>query len=272
MRIDEIAGEDDCGARLDTFLSGRCKMSRAAVQAIIENGGVTCENSVLKKNYRLRGTEKITIDVPEAVSYDVVAQDIPLDIVYEDEDLVVVNKARGMVVHPAPGNLDGTLVNALLAHCGTSLSGIGGVQRPGIVHRLDKDTSGLMLVAKNDAAHQSLALQIAEHSAFRVYHALIYGHLKESSGTVDAPIGRHKLDRKRMAVCEYHSRNAITHYRTIEEFAGFAHVECRLETGRTHQIRVHMAYLGHPVVGDPAYAKGRDALGLNGQCLHSKSI
>ena len=203
---------------------------------------------------------------------DVTPQNIPLDIVYEDGDLLVVNKPKGMVVHPAPGNPDGTLVNALLYHCGGSLSGINGVIRPGIVHRIDKDTSGLLIVAKNDRAHQSLAEQIAVHSFTRIYNAVVYGNLKTEEGTISAPLGRHPADRKRMAVLSSGGREAVTHYRVLERFSGFTLVECRLETGRTHQIRVHMAHIGHPVAGDPVYGPKKCITELHGQCLHARVI
>ena len=260
------------GERLDLYLASELSLSRSAIVSMLENGEILVDDKETKKNYKLRGGECVTVFEREIIDIEAKPQDIPLDICYEDDDLLVINKAVGMVVHPAAGNPDGTLVNALLFHCGDSLSGINGVHRPGIVHRLDKDTSGLMVVAKNDAAHTSLAEQIKEHSAFRTYHAVIHGHLKESSGTVNAPIGRHKTDRKKMAVTYQNSREAITHYRVIEEYSGFSYIECKLETGRTHQIRVHMAHLGHPIVGDEVYGKGRNAMGLSNQCLHSKCI
>ena len=214
---------------------------------------------------------RITLDLPELEEAEPKPQDLPLDILYEDDELLVVNKPKGMVVHPAPGHEDGTLVNALLHHCGDSLSGIGGVRRPGIVHRLDKDTSGLMLAAKTDRAHASLAAQLSDHSLHRVYAALLIGAPKQDEGTVDLPIGRHPTDRKKMAVSAKGGREAVTHYRVLERFTGFSHVECVLETGRTHQIRVHMAALGHPVAGDPLYG-GKCALSLTSQCLHAKEI
>ena len=260
------------GERLDLYLARVLSLSRSSIASMLENGEILVDDKETKKNYKLRGGESVTVFEREIIDIEAKPQDIPLNICYEDDDLLVINKAVGMVVHPAAGNPDGTLVNALLFHCGDSLSGINGVHRPGIVHRLDKDTSGLMVVAKNDASHTSLAEQIKEHSAFRTYHAVIHGHLKESSGTVNAPIGRHKTDRKKMAVTYQNSREAITHYRVIEEYSGFSYIECKLETGRTHQIRVHMAHLGHPIVGDEVYGKGRNAMGLSNQCLHSKCI
>ena len=201
-----------------------------------------------------------------------VAQGIPLDIVYEDGDLIVVNKPRGLVVHPAPGHPDGTLVNALLHHCGGSLSGIGGEQRPGIVHRIDRDTSGLLIVAKNDFAHRSLSAQLADRSLSRIYEAVVHGGFRADSGTVDAPIGRHPADRKRMAVTEKNSRRAVTHWEVIERYAGYTHIRCKLETGRTHQIRVHMAHIGHPLLGDMVYGAGKSEKGLEGQCLHARTL
>ncbi len=257
----------DAGKRLDMFIAQELGISRNAAAVLIEDGGV----SVSKKNYKVSADEVITVIVPEPRKIDVEPEEIPLDIVFEDDDLLVINKARGMVVHPACGNPDGTLVNALLAHCGDSLSGINGVLRPGIVHRLDKDTSGLMLVAKTDFAHNLLAEQIKEHSVRREYYTVVIGNLKDDAGTINAPIGRHHTDRKRMAVTERNSRDAITHYRVLERYRGFCKVACLLETGRTHQIRVHMSHIGHPVVGDAMYG-ARDKLGLSGQCLHSKSV
>ena len=212
------------------------------------------------------------MEIPEPVSDEALPEDIPLDIVYEDEDLLVVNKPKGMVVHPAAGNLTGTLVNALLAHCGDSLSGINGVVRPGIVHRIDKDTSGLLIVAKNDMAHQSLAAQIKEHSFTRVYEAIVYGNFKEDEGVVNAPIGRDARDRKKMTVTEKNSRNAVTHFRVLTRYGEFTHLRLQLETGRTHQIRVHMAHLGHPVAGDPVYGPSKVIKALEGQCLHARVI
>lgn len=264
------------GERADRVLAEQLSVTRATVQKWMEQGLITDQNGrPLSKNTRFTGGETVLVSPPDPVPCEAVAQDIPLDIVYEDGDLLVVNKPKGMVVHPAAGNPDGTLVNALLAHCGDSLSGIGGVTRPGIVHRIDKDTSGLLIVAKNDAAHQGLAEQIKEHSFTREYEAVIVGHLKENEGTVNAPIGRHPVDRKKMAITDKNSKNAVTHYTVLAEYAGYSHVRLRLETGRTHQIRVHMASLGHPVAGDSVYGGSRQPLqtvGLQGQCLHAKKI
>lgn len=264
---------EEAGTRLDKLLNSRLEeMTRSAIQKLIENGSVTLAGKQLAKSYPVNDGDEIIVIVPPPVELDVQSEAIPLDIVYEDDDLLVVNKPKGMVVHPAPGNYTGTLVNALLHHCGDSLSGINGVIRPGIVHRIDKDTSGLLIVAKNDRAHQSLAQQIKEHSFTRLYEAVVYGNLKEDAGTVDAPIGRHLTDRKRMCVTEKHSRNAVTHYRVLGRYPGFTHVELKLETGRTHQIRVHMAYLGHPVAGDPVYGVKKVIAALQGQCLHARVI
>ena len=263
------------GERLDSYLAQRMEITRATAQKWLEQGLVTANGRLLAKNYRLVGGETLDVCPPDPVPCEAQPQDIALDIVYEDDDLLVVNKPKGMVVHPAAGNPDGTLVNALLAHCGTSLSGIGGVQRPGIVHRIDKDTSGLLIVAKNDAAHQGLAAQIKEHSFTRVYEAVIVGHLRQSQGTVEAPIGRHPTHRKKMAVTDKNSKHAVTHYTVLEEMSGYSHVRLQLETGRTHQIRVHMAYLGHPVAGDTVYGATKQPpqlSGLAGQCLHAKGI
>lgn len=267
-----IAAPENAGARLDAFLAGKMEKTRSSVQKLIEEENVRLNGAPAAKNARLREGDRVEATEPPPEVLDVKPQNIPLDIVYEDQDLLVVNKPKGMVVHPAAGNPDGTLVNALLFHCGDSLSGINGVIRPGIVHRIDKDTSGLLIVAKNDRAHQSLAEQIAVHSFTRIYNAVVYGIVKEEEGTVSAPIGRHPTDRKRMAVLSSGGREAVTHYRVLERFPGFTLVECRLETGRTHQIRVHMAHIGHPVAGDPVYGPKKCITELQGQCLHARVI
>lgn len=267
-----IAAPEDAGARLDAFLAGKMEKTRSSVQKLIEEENVRLNGAPAAKNARLREGDRVEATEPPPEVLDVKPQNIPLDIVYEDQDLLVVNKPKGMVVHPAAGNPDGTLVNALLFHCGDSLSGINGIIRPGIVHRIDKDTSGLLIVAKNDRAHQSLAEQIAVHSFTRIYNAVVYGIVKEEEGTVSAPIGRHPTDRKRMAVLSSGGREAVTHYRVLERFPGFTLVECRLETGRTHQIRVHMAHIGHPVAGDPVYGPKKCITELQGQCLHARVI
>ena len=268
-----VAGPEDEGMRLDKFLSVRVEeLTRSAAERLAEQGQVSSGGKTLDKKYRLRAGDAIEVILPEPVGLDILPEAIPLDIRYEDADLLVVNKPKGMVVHPAAGHAGGTLVNALLAHCGDSLSGINGVIRPGIVHRIDKDTSGLLIVAKNDFAHQRLAEQIKEHSFTRMYEAVVHGNLKEDTGTVDAPIGRHPTDRKRMAVTEKNSRHAVTHFEVLARYKGFTPVRLTLETGRTHQIRVHMAYIGHPVAGDPVYGPKKPVPNLDGQCLHARVI
>ena len=261
------------GMRADKAISAALPaLSRSAVQALIQDGRVLCNGAPVQKSTKLPVQSVLTVEIPPARPLEVVAQNIPLDIVYEDSDLLVVNKPKGMVVHPAAGNEDGTLVNALLYHCGDSLSGINGVIRPGIVHRIDKDTSGLLIVAKNDVAHRSLAEQIKAHSFTREYRAVVYGRIK-ADGTVDAPIARHPQERKRMAVVRSPAaREAVTHYFVVRHFTGFTQLRLRLETGRTHQIRVHMAYIGHPVAGDPVYGPKKVITSLGGQCLHAGLI
>lgn len=267
------ADEKLLGARIDSAVSASFSdVTRSHAQKLISEGGVSVNGKAVSKNYKLRLGDRITVTVPEPKKVEIEGEDIPLDVRFEDEDLLVVNKPKGMVVHPAAGNENGTLVNALLNHCGESLSGINGEIRPGIVHRIDKNTSGLLVVAKNDFAHQSLARQIKEHSFTREYEAIVYGNLKDDEGTVDAPIGRHPTKRKMMAVTDKHSRNAVTHYYVVERFEGFTLVKLRLETGRTHQIRVHMAYIGHPVAGDDVYGPKKVIKELGGQCLHARLI
>ena len=261
------------GERIDKFLSVLVPdCSRNSIQKLIEQGNVTINGLSVNKKYKVNTDDEILVVTGELKPLDAEPENIPLDIVYEDEDLLVVNKPRGMVVHPAPGNYTGTLVNALLYHCKDSLSGINGVLRPGIVHRIDKDTSGLLIVAKNDKAHIGLAEQIKEHSFTREYNAVICGHLKDQDGTVNAPIGRNPKDRKKMCVTMQNSKNAVTHYSVIEEYNGYSHICLKLETGRTHQIRVHMAHLGHPVAGDLVYGHDKKSAELNGQCLHAIKI
>lgn len=263
----------NAGVRIDRFLTDNIpEITRSAVQKIIDEANVTVNGEVVSKNYKCRVGDNVDVTVPDAKPLEAVGQNIPIDVVYEDEHLLVVNKPKGMVVHPANGNPDGTLVNALLYHCGDSLSGINGVIRPGIVHRIDKDTSGLLIVAKSDKAHIGLAQQIKDHSFSRAYEAVVYGNIKEDSGTVCQPIGRDTKDRKRMAVTMKNSKPATTHYEVIKRYGDFTHVRCVLETGRTHQIRVHMAYLGHPVAGDAVYGPRKVITRLNGQCLHAKHI
>lgn len=265
------ASDDDAGSRIDKYISDNiAELTRSAVQGLIEKGLVLVGGRAVSKNCKLKAGDQITVEIPEPQPMDAVPEEISLDIVYEDDDLLVVNKPKGMVVHPAHGNYTGTLVNALLHHCGDSLSGINGVIRPGIVHRIDKNTSGLLIVAKNDASHLKLAEQIKAHSFTREYEAVACGYFKETEGTVDAPIGRHRTDRKKMCVTSENSRNAVTHYSVIKQYGGYAHVRLRLETGRTHQIRVHLSYIGHPVLGDDVY--GKPYKGLEGQCLHARRI
>ena len=260
------------GGRIDAWLAEqREDLTRSAAARLLEDGQVTAGDKPLPKNYRLRGGETLTVLLPEVQKTELLAQDIPLDVVYEDGDVIVLNKPKGLVVHPAPGHADGTLVNALLHHCGDSLSGIGGEKRPGIVHRIDRDTSGLIIAAKNDFAHQKLSAQLSDHSLARTYECIVIGNLREDSGTVDAPIGRDRRDRKKMAVVP-DGRRAVTHWEVIARYPGFTHVRCRLETGRTHQIRVHMAYLGHPILGDTVYGARKPVPGLQGQCLHAVGL
>lgn len=268
-----VVSPDDIAKRIDKFLADNIEnVTRSSIANLIDKGGVLVNNKSIAKNYKLRLGDAISVTIPEPVPYESKAENIPLDIVYEDNDLLVVNKPKGMVVHPAAGNYEGTLVNALLYHCGESLSGINGVLRPGIVHRIDKNTSGLLIVAKNDNSHKKLAEQIKEHSFTREYEAIVVGNLKNDKGTVNAPIGRHPVDRKRMTVTERNSKNAVTHYEVIARYKGYTHIKCILETGRTHQIRVHMAYLGHPVSGDDVYGVKNEKVNFFGQCLHARKI
>ncbi len=271
---------EDAGTRLDTYLAAALGVSRSAVERLLDEGNVCVTGGNAVKNSRLRGGEQISVTLPDPVPAEALPEDIPLDVVYEDADIIVINKPSGMVVHPAAGNESGTLVNALLHHCRGSLSGVGGVERPGIVHRIDKDTSGLLVVAKHDAAHNALAEQLKTHTVARVYYAIAIGNLREDHGTVHAPIGRHPTDRKRMAITrrEGEGKDAITHYEVLERYGTFTYLKCKLETGRTHQIRVHMASLGHPLLGDPVYGGNGtrfEALHrklLHGQCLHAGEL
>lgn len=265
------AEKSDAGQRIDKFLSDNIEnTTRSAVQNLIDKDKITVNNKIVSKNYKLREGDIISVEIPDPENPDVTAENIPLDIVYEDDDLLIVNKPKGMVVHPAHGNYTGTLVNALLYHCSDSLSGINGVIRPGIVHRIDKNTSGLLIVAKNDISHVRLSEQIKAHSFTREYEAIACGYFKDKSGTVDAPIGRHHTDRKKMCVTYENSKNAVTHYEVIKQYGGYAHLRLRLETGRTHQIRVHLSYINHPVLGDDVY--GKPYKGIDGQCLHARKI
>ena len=259
--------------RIDALLARSLpELTRSAAQRLLAQGAVTKDGAPVKKNYKTAPGDTFVVTLPDAAPSELVAQDLPLDVVYEDGDVLVINKPKGLVVHPAAGHEDGTLVNALLAHCGDSLSGVGGERRPGIVHRIDKDTSGLLVAAKNDFAHLALSAQLADHTMARTYEAVVCGNLREDSGTVDAPIGRHPTDRKKMAVTQKNSRSAVTHWRVLERFAAYTLVECRLETGRTHQIRVHMAYRGHPILGDMVYGHKKPELGQSSQCLHAKEL
>lgn len=265
--------DNDAGLRVDKFLSEQISdRSRSFITTLIKDGKVSVNDKVVSKSYVLKDSDVVKACVPDAVEYTAVAEDIPIDVVYEDNDIIVVNKPKGMVVHPAHGNYSGTLVNALLHHCKGQLSGINGVLRPGIVHRIDKNTSGLLVVAKNDLAHNSLAAQLKEHSVKREYRAITYGKFKETVGRVDQPIGRDKNDRKRMAVTAINSKRAVTNYKVLEELKGFSYISCVLETGRTHQIRVHMSYLGHPLAGDDVYGPKKVIDSLKGQCLHAKTL
>lgn len=267
-----ILTADRSGERADAALARLSgTLTRSAAQRLLEAGQVTSRGRVLKKNDRLEAGEPLEVELPAPQPLALTAEDIPLDIVYEDGDLIVLNKPKGLVVHPAAGHWSGTLVNALLHHCRDSLSGINGALRPGIVHRIDKDTSGLLVVAKNDFAHQNLAAQLQDHSLAREYVCLVTGGMRADSGTVDAPIGRHPTDRKRMAVVA-DGRPAVTHWQVLERFSGYTLLKCRLETGRTHQIRVHMAHIGHPIVGDMVYGRKKPELGQDTQCLHARAI
>ena len=261
------------GERLDAFLARSVPdLTRSAAQRLLEEGAVTVSGRPARKNDRTAPGMEISVTLPQPEPPDVRPENIPLDVVYEDDDVIVVNKPVGMVVHPAPGHPDGTLVNALLYHCGSSLSGINGVLRPGIVHRIDRDTSGLIIAAKNDRAHLALAAQLQDHTLARVYEAVAVGSLKEDAGTVNAPIGRHPVDRKKMAIDPRNGRPAVTHWSVLARYPGYTRVECRLETGRTHQIRVHMASIGHPLLGDVVYGSKKPFPGLAGQCLHAKRL
>ena len=268
-----VVEQETAGQRIDRFLSGEdTGLSRSALQELVADGHVLCNGRLVAKSLKLKAGDTIVLEIPDAKPIEAVPQDIPLEIVYEDEHLLVVNKPKGMVVHPAPGNPDGTMVNALLWHCAGRLSGIGGAIRPGIVHRIHKDTSGLLVVAKTDAAHPALTEQMSVHSIHRVYHAVVYGNLKEDTGFVEAPIGRDPKDRKKMAVTQQNSKYAYTGWQVLERFGNFTYIACKLKTGRTHQIRVHMASIGHPLAGDAVYGPKNCIRSLNGQCLHAKEL
>jgi len=264
---------DRSGERADQFLARLGDgLTRSAAQRLLEEGAVTRMGIPVKKNAKLTSGDTLEVILPAPTAVDMIAQNIPLEVVYEDRDVIVVSKPVGLVVHPAPGHPDGTLVNALLYHCKESLSGIGGELRPGIVHRIDKDTSGLIIAAKNDAAHLCLAAQLQDHSLYREYEAVVVGTLREDTGVIDAPIGRHGQDRKKMAIDQKNGRSAVTHWTVLGRYPGFTHVQCRLETGRTHQIRVHFAFIGHPVLGDTVYGAKKPHPGLAGQCLHARRL
>ena len=271
MTRELTATTEQAGLRLDAFLAQDGALSRSQAAHLIASGHVRVDGKQAAKSCRLAGGERVSVDIPEVRDTAVTAQDIPLDVVYEDGDVIVVNKPKGLVVHPAPGHPDGTLVNALLHHCGDSLSGIGGEKRPGIVHRIDRDTSGLIIAAKNDAAHAALSAQLSDHSLSRTYECLVSGNMRQDSGTVDAPIGRSSSDRKKMAVVAG-GRRAVTHWEVVARYPGVTHLRCRLETGRTHQIRVHMAHIGHPILGDTVYGAKKPVPGLTGQCLHATGL
>ncbi len=271
MTRELTAATEHAGVRLDAFLSADGALTRSQAARLIAEGRVRVNGKPAAKSARLSGGETVTVDVPQLRETALPPQDIPLDVVYEDDDVIVVNKPTGLVVHPAPGHPDGTLVNALLHHCGDSLSGIGGEKRPGIVHRIDRDTSGLIIAAKNDAAHLALSAQLKDHSLSRTYECLVTGNMKQDSGTVDAPIGRSSADRKKMAVVPT-GRRAVTHWEVVARYPGVTHLRCRLETGRTHQIRVHMAHIGHPILGDTVYGAKKPVPGLTGQCLHAAGL
>lgn len=264
---------ETAGERIDKFLSNTVTdISRSHIQKLIDNGAVTVNGKIVRSNYRIILGDQIAMHLPEPEIPDIQPEDIPLNILYEDSDILVVNKPKNMVVHPSPGHNSHTLVNAVMFHCQGNLSGINGVLRPGIVHRIDKDTTGSLLICKNDASHQNLAAQLKEHRITRKYHAIVHGNLKEGMGIVDAPIGRHPSDRKKMSTHAHHGRNAVTHYKVLERFGDFTYIECELETGRTHQIRVHMASIHHPILGDTVYGPAKSPFKLEGQTLHAKIL
>ncbi len=263
---------DRDGLRLDAFLAdSHLGLTRSALQKLMETGAVTVNGAPVRKNYKTHAGDRIEVTPPEPEPLEILPEDIPLDIRYEDEDVMVLNKPKGLVVHPAPGHWTGTLVSGLMYHCKDRLSGINGVLRPGIVHRIDMDTSGLLIVAKNDFAHQALAAQLKDHTLSRIYEAVVVGNIREDQGTIDAPIGRHPVDRKKMAVTEKNSRPAVTHFQVLARYPGYTHLRLRLETGRTHQIRVHLSWKNHPILGDCVYGRGKE-LGLTSQCLHARTL
>lgn len=265
--------KEDIGIRIDVYIADNFEqLSRNAVQKLIESNNITVNEKKIKANYKLKENDVISLEIPQAKEVEISAENIPLEILYEDKDIIVINKQQGMVVHPAPGHYTGTLVNALMYYCKKDLSGINGQLRPGIVHRIDKDTSGILIVAKNDKAHQFLALELSKHTMIRKYQAIVFNSFSEQDGTVDKPIGRHPLDRKKMAVTQKNSRHAVTHYKVLEKLGKFSLIQAQLETGRTHQIRVHMAYIGHPLLGDEVYGTKKQPFYLKGQVLHAKVL
>ena len=273
MKKEIFVTEEASGDRVDKFLSEQCEeYSRSFLQKLMKSGGVFADGRPVKASYRVSEGDRLTFEVPEAVEPEILAENIPLDILYEDRDVILVNKPKGMVVHPAAGHYTGTLVNALMYHCREDLSGINGVLRPGIVHRIDMDTTGVLIACKNDQAHNSIAAQLKEHSITRRYQAIVHGVVKEDEGVVDAPIGRHPQDRKKMCINHQNGKSAVTHYRVLGRYQGYTHVQCRLETGRTHQIRVHLASIGHPLLGDVVYGAKKPVPGLAGQCLHARRL
>jgi 23S rRNA pseudouridine1911/1915/1917 synthase len=268
--LEFVVTAEDAGIRIDRYLSDQCsQVSRSYLQKLLKEEAVLVNQKPVKSNYKVGTLDKIQLSIPEAVELEIEAEDMPLDIIYEDKDIILINKPKGMVVHPAAGHYSGTLVNGLMAHCKEDLSGINGVMRPGIVHRIDMDTTGALIVCKNDVAHNSIAEQLKEHSITRKYFAVVHGVLKQDEGTVSAPIGRHPVDRKKMSINEKNGREAVTHYRVLERYRQFTYVECQLETGRTHQIRVHLASIGHPLLGDSVYGPAKSPYRLNGQTLHA---
>ncbi len=270
MSQEFVVAPEDAGVRIDRYLSGQCQdISRSYLQKLLKEQSVLVEEKPVKSNYKVNTGDRISLTLPEIREPEIVPEDIPLDIIYEDKDIILINKPKGMVVHPAAGHYSGTLVNGLMSHCRSELSGINGVMRPGIVHRIDMDTTGVLIVCKNDMAHNSISEQLKDHSITRRYAAIVHGVLKDDEGTINAPIGRHPIDRKKMSINEKNGRNAITHYRVLERFRQYTYIECQLETGRTHQIRVHMASTGHPLLGDSVYGPAKCPFRLNGQTLHA---
>ncbi|MBW4844199.1 MAG: RluA family pseudouridine synthase [Lachnospiraceae bacterium] len=270
MSQEFVVAPEDAGVRIDRYLSDQCQdISRSYLQKLLKEESVLVEEKTVKSNYKVNTGDRISLTLPEIREPEIVPEDIPLDIIYEDKDIILINKPKGMVVHPAAGHYSGTLVNGLMSHCRSGLSGINGVMRPGIVHRIDMDTTGVLIVCKNDMAHNSISQQLKEHSITRRYAAIVHGVLKDDEGTINAPIGRHPIDRKKMSINEKNGRDAITHYRVLERFRQYTYIECQLETGRTHQIRVHMASTGHPLLGDSVYGPAKCPFRLNGQTLHA---